>query len=77
MCGNSEAGILPDPCAREMYAQVVESGLPGSPMFPGKEEAPTVSTTGVVEKDEFPSPSGKPKDDGFMPKDCVVVEPGW
>jgi hypothetical protein len=29
-----------------------------------------------VEKYEFPSPSGKPKDDGFAPKDCVEVELG-
>jgi hypothetical protein len=41
----------------------------------GKDEAPTILTTEVVEKDEFPSPLGKPKDDGFTPKDCVVVKP--
>jgi hypothetical protein len=42
----------------------------------GKKEAPTVSTTGFVEKYKFTSPSVKPKDDEFMPGDCVVVELG-
>jgi hypothetical protein len=75
MCGNSEARILPDPCAK---GDVFTSGcvrVTWVTDVPSKEEAPTVSTTGVVDKDKFPSPSGKPKDDGFMPKDCVVVEP--
>ena len=76
MCGNNEAGILPGPCGTE---GVHASGLFGVTRVidvSGKEEAPTIPTIGVVEKDKFPSPSGKPKDDWFTPRDCVVVEPG-
>jgi hypothetical protein len=75
VCGNSEAGILPDPCEK---GNVFTNGGVGVTWVTDvlNKEALTISTTRVMDKDKFPSHSGKPKDGGFMPKDCVVVESG-